>query len=355
MKKFIVFISLVLCVLSSMAQVQVEAKIDSIQILIGEQAHVTLSVTMQKGNRLETPMFKPSQYITPGVEVLEVSDADTAGIDDGMVRVSRVYTLTSFDENLYYLPPLNVKVNGKAYKTKSLALKVLTIPVDTLHPEQFFPPKDVQDNPFMWSEWQPLFLLSILLILVFGLTLYIAFRLRENKPIIVKMRIIKRVLPHQKAMREIEKIKTERMVTSENQKEYYTRLTDTLRKYIEERFGFNAMEMTSSEIIAKLQEVEDHKMTGELRELFMTADLVKFAKHSTLINENDANLVNAIDFINSTKIDNVPEKQEVVSNLTENDRRGMRSRMFMKWIIALGAVICLSIFVYIVYSAYQLL
>lgn len=355
MKKFVVFISLVLCALSSMAQVQVEARIDSVQILIGEQAHVTLNVIMQKGNRLETPMFKPSQYITPGVEVLEVSDADTAGIDDGLVRVSRVYTLTSFDENLYYIPPLNVKVNGKAYTTKSLALKVLTVPVDTLHPEQFFPPKDVQDNPFMWSEWRPLFLLSILLILVLGLTIYIALRLHDNKPIVVKMRIIKKILPHQKAMKEIEKIKTERMVTSENQKEYYTRLTDTLRKYIEERFGFSAMEMTSSEIIAKLQEVEDHKMIDELRDLFMTADLVKFAKHSTLINENDANLVNAVDFINSTKIDNVPEKQRMVSNLTEKDRQGIRSRIVMKWIIALCAIVSLSIFVYIVYSAYRLL
>lgn len=33
----------------------------------------------------------------------------------------------------------------------------------------------------------------------------------------------------------------------------------------------------------------------------MTADLVKFAKYSTLINENDMNLVNAIEFINQTK------------------------------------------------------
>ena len=35
--------------------------------------------------------------------------------------------------------------------------------------------------------------------------------------------------------------------------------------------------------------------------LFQTADLVKFAKYNTLINENDANLVNAIEFINQTK------------------------------------------------------
>ena len=92
------------------------------------------------------------------------------------------------------------------------------------------------------------------------------------------------------------------MSVSEDQKTYYTLLTDVLRKYIKARFGFNAMEMTSTEIISRLQQEEDRKMIDELNELFMTADLVKFAKHNPLMNENDANLLNAIDFINDTKI-----------------------------------------------------
>ncbi len=52
----------------------------------------------------------------------------------------------------------------------------------------------------------------------------------------------------------------------ENLKEYYTRLTNTLREYINGRFGFNAMEMTSSEIIECLQSAGDQKMIDELRE-----------------------------------------------------------------------------------------
>lgn len=103
-----------------------------------------------------------------------------------------------------------------------------------------------------------------------------------------------------------------------------------LRKYIKERFGFNAMEMTSSEIIAKLQNEEDKKMIDELKELFVTADLVKFAKYSTLINENDANLVNAIEFINTTKVENQPVVERIEPKLTETDKRNMRSRTALK-------------------------
>ena len=337
------------------AQVTVESKIDSIEIFIGEQAHMTVDVTMKKGQKLVFPVFKPSEIITPGVEVLEQSDADTSKLDNDMIKVSKQYTLTSFDEKLYYLPPVKVKVNGKEYASKNLALKVLTVPVDTLHPNQFFPPKDVQTNPFLWSEWSLSFWLSVLMLLLIVLAFYLRQRLYDNKPIIAKVRIVKKVLPHQRAMQEIEQIKADKMVMSEDQKAYYTKLTDTLRKYIEERFGFNAMEMTSTEIIMKLQETGDRKMIDELRELFMTADLVKFAKYSTLINENDSNLVNAIEFINTTKIENQPTEERIEPTLTEQDKRSIRSRIIIKCILAAIAVACIIILVYVLYQSYQLL
>ena len=337
------------------AQVTVESKIDSIEIFIGEQAHMTVDVTMKKGQKLVFPVFKPSEMITPGVEVLEQSDADTSKLDNDMIKVSKQYTLTSFDEKLYYLPPVKVKVNGKEYASKNLALKVLTVPVDTLHPNQFFPPKDVQTNPFLWSEWSLSFWLSVLMLLLIVLAFYLRQRLYDNKPIIAKVRIVKKVLPHQRAMQEIEQIKADKMVMSEDQKAYYTKLTDTLRKYIEERFGFNAMEMTSTEIIMKLQETGDRKMIDELRELFMTSDLVKFAKYSTLINENDSNLVNAIEFINTTKIENQPTEERIEPTLTEQDKRSIRSRIIIKCILAAIAVACIIILVYVLYQSYQLL
>ena len=177
-----------------------------------------------------------------------------------------------------------MKVNGKEYKSKSLALKVLEIEVDTTNVDKFFGPKDVQDNPFSWQEWSVIFWLSLIMLAMISITYYLYLRLRDNKPIVAKIRIIKRLLPHQKAMKEIEAIKADKMVMSENQKEYYTKLTDTLRKYIEERYGFRAMEMTSSEIIDRLTETQDSQALDELRLLFNTADLVKFAKYSTLIN-----------------------------------------------------------------------
>ena len=336
------------------AQVSVETQIDSIQILIGEQAHLSLSVSLKRGQTVEFPKIQAPQYLTEGVEVLDASPLDTAELDNDMIKVSRVYTLTSFDENLYYLPVMNVKVAGKPYQSKSLALKVLTVPVDTLHTDQYFPPKDVQDNPFLWSEWSPLFWLSVLVVLLFSLTVYLRSCLKNNKPILAKVRIVKRLLPHQKAMKEIEQLKADHLQTSEDQKTYYTRLTDTLRKYIEERFGFSAMEMTSTEIIARLQSADDKKMIDELKELFTTADLVKFAKYSTLINENDMNLVNAIQFINETKQENQPTTERIEPQLTEQEVRSQRSRVVLKWAVGILVTVAVALMAYVVYRAYLL-
>ena len=355
MRRLSLCIILTASVLAASAQVSVEAVIDSIQIFVGQQAHVTLTATAKENAKVEFPQFKPMEYITPGVEVLDRQELEQQPQDNGFVSRSMVYTMTSFDDTLYYIPPMTVKIDGKPYESKSLALKVLTIEVDTLHAEQFFGPKDVQDNPFQWSDWSMPFWLSVLMLFLLAAAYYLYLRLRDNKPIISHIRIVKRLLPHQKAMKEIEQIKADKMVSSENSKEYYTKLTDTLRKYIEERYGFNAMEMTSSEIIEKLMASQDQKSLDELRQLFTTADLVKFAKYSTLINENDANLVNAIDFINQTKLENVPVEETVKPQLSEEDQRSQKTRRVLKYFITAIAVFSLVIFGYVVYTLYMLL
>ena len=353
MKKFLLLIYLTVNSLLVFAQASVEARIDPIEMLIGEQAQVTLTVQAREGAKVEWPMFQPRQELVPGVEVLASSPHPSG--ENGKTAPSMTITLTSFDGNLYHLPPFKVKVDGKEVQSADLALKVVEVEVDTTQLDKMCPPKDVQNNPFLWSDWSPVFWLSVLMLLLMALVYWLYLRLRDNKPIITYIKVVKRLLPHQKAMKEIEQIKADHMVTSENQKEYYTKLTDTLRKYIEERYGFSAMEMTSSEIIGRLMAAGDQQSLKELTMLFMTADLVKFAKYSTLANENDANLVSAIDFINQTKLENQPTEETVKPQLSEEDKRSVKERRVLKSIIWTLSVVSVALFGYVVWSIYQLL
>ena len=346
MRRCVLLIILIASTLHCLAQSSVTANIEPIEMMIGEQATVTLTVQAADDAKVEWPTFQPRQMLVPGVEVLNTQRPSDR---------TMVITLTSFDGNLYHLPPFKVKINGKEQQSADLALKVVEVEVDTTQLNKFFPPKDVQDNPFLWSDWSLSFWLSVLLLVLIALCGYLYLRLRDNKPIISHIKIVKRLLPHQKAMKEIEQIKADRMVASENAKEYYTKLTDTLRKYIEERYGFSAMEMTSSEIIERLTAAGDQQSLDELRQLFTTADLVKFAKYSTMINENDANLVSAIDFINQTKLENQPVEEVQKPVLSEADQRSQKERRVLKIVIWGIVSVAVLLFCYIVYSVWQLL
>ncbi|MBP3259538.1 MAG: hypothetical protein J6M01_00410 [Prevotella sp.] len=346
MKRLLIVNVLITCYLLTFAQASVKAVINPIEMLIGQQATVTLTVEAKDDAKVEWPVLQARQMLVPGVEVVNTHHPDSRTMD---------IVLTSFDGNLYPLPAFKVKVDGKDYQSSELALKVLEVEVDTTQMNKFYPPKDVQDNPFLWSDWSVPFWLSVLVLLLIAIGYYLYLRLRDNKPVIAHIKIVKRLLPHQKAMKEIEQIKADKMVSSENQKEYYTKLTDTLRKYIEERYGFSAMEMTSSEIIERLMATGDQQSLDELRQLFLTADLVKFAKYSTMINENDANLVNAIDFINQTKLENQPTEEVEKPQLSEADQRSQKERRVLKGVIWAIVAVAACLFCYAVYSVYLLL
>lgn len=351
-----IFLILLLLFISeriSAQSVTVEAKIDSLQILIGEQARIQLQVAMDAKQRAVFPVY--GDTLVRGVEIVDIAKPDTQFLNDRQrLLITQEYIVTSFDSALYYLPPMSVKVDNKEYKSKALALKVYSIPVDTLHPDQFFGPKTVMKAPFVWEDWYGLIICSFLSLALLALLIYFIIRIRDNKPIIRKVRIEPKLPPHQLAMREIERIKGEKAWQKGRSKEYYTELTDAIRMYIRGRFGFNALEMTSSEIIEKLMEFKDKEAITDLKYLFQTADLVKFAKHDPQMNENDANLINAIDFINETKLVEEENSKPQPTEMTVIEKRSLRVKLLL-----LGGIVGISaalvgIFIYIGFQLYNL-
>lgn len=344
--------SVILCIVAyampaEAQQVTVRASIDSLQLLVGEQTKIHLEVSMDADRKLRLPVIKDT--LVRGVEVLDIAKPDTQKLnDDKRWLIRQDYTVTSFDSALYYLPPLEVMVDDKEYRSESLALKVYSIPVDTLHPDQFFGPKTIVEIPLQWQDIDSM-VYSLILMLLFGAgCVFLIVRLKNNKPIIKIIKIEPKLPPHQEAMKHIEEIKANKNMQREDPKLYYTELTDVIRTYIAERFGFNAMEMTSTEIIDQLLQVKDKDSLKDLKYLFETADLVKFAKHAPMMNENDMNLVNAVDFINETKIEEEPGAKKEPTEIKVEEKRSKQGRIALMCSIGatgIAAAVCLYIVV----------
>lgn len=342
MKRRLLFIVYCLLSINTWAQVSVDVKLDSTQLFIGQQMDLTLSVTMDAKQKLVMPDIKKGQELIPNIEVVTIGKPDTAFLNEGKrLTVSQAYTITAWDSAFYYLPPMQVKVDGKEYESKSLALSVYTVDVDTLHLDRFFPPNGIMELPFLWEEWGMVTFGSLLLVIMLVCIGVLYYYVKHGKPIVRFIRRKKKLPPHQVAMDEIERIKSERKWAEEDSKEYYTLLTDTLRNYIRDRYNFNAMEMTSTEIIDRLIAENNEEALDELREIFRTADLVKFAKYSTLINENDANLVAAVEYVNQTKIEVDPNAKPEPEVIKETDQKRLTQIKIMR--VAMGVLIVLSV------------
>ena len=357
MNRNIVVILLLLLYITNKATAQVvtvEAKIDSLQILIGEQAKIQLQVVMDSKQKASFPQL--TDTLVRGVEIVETSKIDTQYLNDKQrILLTQEYTITSFDSALYYLPPLSVMVDDKPYPSKALALKVYSIPVDILNPDHFFGQKAVMKAPFAWEDWRGVIGLSLLGIPLLILLIYLIVRIRDNKPIIRKVKVEPKLPPHIEAMKHIEKVREEKNWQKDHPKEYYTELTDIIRTYIQDRFGFYALEMTSSEIIDKLLEMKKKEELSELKSLFQTADLVKFAKHNPLINENDANLIHAIEFINETKQVEQENQKPQPTEITIIEKRSLRTKIMLVCGISFLSLSILAIIAYVIIQLISLL
>jgi len=327
------------------AQTVVEAHLDTADILIGEQVQLSVRVKTDARKRVHFPLFAAESEIVPGVEVIGNGRVDTLLHNAGKrIELQRKYTVTSFDSALYNITPFAIIENDTIRARNSVGLKVSTVKVDTTHVENFRGPHAVVDSPFKWTAhllWLSLFLL-VLTFAVFAL----AVRLSDKKPITRRIVIPPPIAPHKQAMAEIENIKIMPKNSREQAKEYYMRLTDILRTYIKERFGLNAREMTSQEIIDHLLRQNDPSALHELQEIFETADLVKFAKYESTLNETDRSIMQAIDFVNTTKPDETqqPRPQEKIVTLGDTKQRKLRRGMWGALLVLSLATILLGLY-----------
>ena len=332
MKKLVkhMLCSLIMCLSGpAFAQVTVSASIDSLQLLIGEQAHVRVEVSCPADGQLVMPTY-PNNRLMEGIEILGEVKTDTQYLNKrNHMVVTQAYTVTSFDTAFYFIPPFEVLVDSISYTSNPLALKVMTFDIDTTNVEAIYPIKEIVKRPITFTELLPMSGSLILIVAVGLLIPYLLGRYRDNKPILRRVTIEPKLPPHQVALQEMERIKGEKSWQRDDVKQYYTELTDALRRYMEERFGFNAMEMTSDEIIAQLAEQPNKEWIGELRELFSMSDLVKFAKYKPLINENDMNLINAIDFINKTKVEVAAPAEPVTQEIVVKEGRSQEQKVLI--------------------------
>ena len=293
---------------------------DTKEMRIGEHVRLTFELSVDSGCDVD---FQIPDALTGDIEVLEKNISKTAD-GNGRETYRGECIITSFVDSLQIIPPVIAKINGDAYYTNEMSLLVNTVPIDTTNLKNIKGLRPIWNASLTWGEYRDTVYLSFLLLVLLALLAWIIVRYINNKPIIRIVRIKPHEPSHFTALHKMEEIKGDIALHSEEcVKDYYTKLTDALREYMYNRYKFNAADMTTGEIIENLLRFNDKEAIKEIKEILEVADLVKFAKMKPSLNENDRNMLNAIDFVNATK-DIEEENQKPVEKKVVNER-SMRS------------------------------
>ena len=210
-------------------------------------------------------------------------------------------TITSFDEGIYYLPPLAVQRLSKDGVLDTLVfepqkLEIKTMPVDTAT----FKPHDIKEPiryPVTFAEVAPWVAGGLALAGLIALIVWLVIRYRRKH----NPEYIKKDPAHIIALRKLDKYRGNALWAPEKQKTFYSGITDTLREYIADRYGIGAMEMTTAEIFNDMKNTDaPADLLEELKELFERADFVKFAKFTASDEDNAKALPSAVRFVTST-------------------------------------------------------
>lgn len=311
---FLISFSLLLCFLFPnimFAQKVISSEISKDSIMIGDQIEWITKINVPRDVHLRyDTLMNP---VVKGVETLGGFKVDTLGLKKKSANIQLKAIITSFDSGDYTLPRRMIYLFKDGELVDTLAIqpqtfKVSTVAIDTAK----YKVKDIKQQfkyPLTFREVWPWATGVIVVICLVLLIMKIINNMKENKNIFGKPIVVDP--PHIVALRKLDRLRGKKLWQNGKSKIFYSEITDTMREYLEGRYKIKAKESTTNEIFKELSEIEiEDNLKESLHDLFVLADLVKFAKMEASEDENKEALPTAVKFINSTFLQQTIDEEE---------------------------------------------
>ncbi len=343
-------IALLLFLVAGYAQAQVRAELDSTKIKIGEELRYRLVVESDTTDLVQMP---EGQTFLP-LEVIESYPIDTSYNQQRQTLIKE-YGLTQFDSGQYLIPRQRVVIGEKAFFTDSLLIEIEDVVVDTTKQKMFDirEKMDVGNRPASFG-W----LWILLAVAAIGFGIY--WFLKRKK----ELEEAEELIPaYDEAIAALKALDDSPLSAQKGSKDYYSALTEIVKRYLDREVDATALESTSAELITRLQMHKDagsfafsDNMIRALDSILRRADLVKFAKQEIAQEIAAADRQEIEQVVNLTK-EAIPEptEEDLLEDL-EYQEELRRKEIRKRWILgSLGgvAVILLAIVITANVMGYQ--
>jgi hypothetical protein len=286
MKSLVITILFVLFAAAAQAQEpRVTARTDSAQYKVGEWILLHVSAELPADVDSLAPAVKDS------VGAFEILNIDASRAASG--HQEWIFKLTMFDTGNVFIPPVAFSYKHRqdtleriAY-SNPISLSIVSIPFDPKGDiKDIKPPLDA---PWKFEDFLPyLIALLILALAAIGYYYYRKWKKRREEGFVP---VKPSIPPGQVALTALRLLEDKHLWQQGKVKQYYSEVTEIVRRFIEDQYGVLALESTSDEILAQLLKLpEAQALLKEFRSFFTTADLVKFAKYIPAPEEHDHEL-----------------------------------------------------------------
>jgi hypothetical protein len=282
------------------------ASVDKVEATIGDIITFNLNIDYAQGIKIQSPELK--KYLSD-FEISSSKQEKPKLIDNRLVETF-VFKLQVKEVGSFIINPIEIKYavpdnlakkfgkNGSV-KTSKIFIEIKTV----LKPED--KDKDIEDiKPIEQITYiNPLIIAALIagiIILIIGLYL---IRKKLLKP-------EKALLPHEQAFKELNELKMAKLLEKEEFKKFYFGLSETLRRYLKNRYGIMALEKTSNEVIDEIKTI--HEISNDkksfLKSFLETSDFYKFTDAISSTGEAEKLFDETYNFVRETL--QIPEPVE---------------------------------------------
>jgi hypothetical protein len=293
--------------------IRARASVDSTDYLVGDWITVHVLLTHPPGTT-----FHPLLGDTLGGFSVIRKDAfrDENGESVGSI------VLAKYDSGSADIPPMPflASVPGdtvvRTVRTNPLTVSIRTVAVDTSKEiKDLKPPLSI---PFTVAE---VLLYAGLVVLAAALAVFL-YRYWKRRP---KGGKEERYVPpprpaHIIAREQLGMLKEKKLWQQNRIKEYYSELTDIVRRYLENRYHVRALEQTTDEIMNAVTMFSiAPPVLDELGAMLKMADLVKFAKFVPGVSEHEGSMTQAYDIVDRTMVVHAPQSGAQIEKEVQAD------------------------------------
>ncbi|MBU1101458.1 MAG: hypothetical protein KKA84_13745 [Bacteroidetes bacterium] len=287
--------------------IEVYASTDTTQYVVGD--YITYQVELQYDNSITVFMpvvqdtIKVLDFIKENKPVRQVSESKTQEI--------YTYVFSKYDSSAVTIPSIPIGFTVGAETEKSIInTNEVDILVRTLEVDPSADIFDVKAPLWIGLNWWMIIIVCLLILILLGGGYYVYKKYFKKEDIIPKKVIVK-IPPYKIALQSLVDLEERKLWQAGEIKEYHSEITGIIRRYFEDRFFVQALEMPSSELLAEMKDVKEMQPIFDTTRNFLeNADMVKFAKFKPMASVNEEMMKQAYYIVRETKQEELQEKNE---------------------------------------------